>query len=75
MADDDYCKFREDIKLCADKDLSAYRFSLSWSRIMLTGELPVNHEGIDHYNAVIDTIIEQGMQVKYVPLEFSNTSK
>ncbi|KAG5184300.1 glycoside hydrolase superfamily [Tribonema minus] len=62
IADDQYHRFRDDIKLCADMGLTAYRISLSWSRIMPTGELPINQQGIDHYNAVIDTIIDNGME-------------
>jgi len=61
VADDDYHLFKADIKICADIGFTSYRFSLSWSRIMPTGESPVNQAGIDHYNAVIDAILENNL--------------
>jgi beta-glucosidase/6-phospho-beta-glucosidase/beta-galactosidase len=30
---------------------------------MPTGELPLNQEGIDHYNKVIDTLLKNNVQV------------
>lgn len=40
-----------------------YRFSLSWARIVPTGRIAdgVNQAGIDHYNEVIDNLIEEGI--------------
>jgi beta-glucosidase/6-phospho-beta-glucosidase/beta-galactosidase len=39
-----------------------YRFSLSWARILPTGNLPVNQAGIDHYNKIIDLLLENGIE-------------
>lgn len=41
---------------------NAYRFSLSWSRIIPTGIGEVNEEGIDFYNRVIDCCLENGIE-------------
>jgi beta-glucosidase/6-phospho-beta-glucosidase/beta-galactosidase len=30
---------------------------------MPTGELPLNQEGIDHYNDVVNTLLEHNVQV------------
>ena len=38
--------------------LKTYRFSLSWARIIPTGDGEINQAGIDFYNAVIDTLLE-----------------
>ncbi|GFP97284.1 strictosidine-o-beta-d-glucosidase [Phtheirospermum japonicum] len=47
----------------------AYRFSISWSRILPGGKLSlgVNQEGVDYYNDLINTIIDNGMK-PYVTL-------
>src|SRR5690625_8021837 len=37
IATDHYHRFREDVDLMADAGLSAYRFSISWSRILPAG--------------------------------------
>ena len=39
-----------------------YRFSLSWARILHTGELPVNQAGIDYYNRLIDALLAQNIE-------------
>ncbi len=42
VAADHYARFREDIALMAELGLSAYRFSVSWSRIQPSGKGPAN---------------------------------
>ena len=42
--------------------LKAYRFSLSWARIIPDGDGEVNPEGIAFYQKVIDYLIAQGIQ-------------
>ena len=58
MADNAYYQFKEDTQLMKGMGVNAYRFSISWSRILPTGmgEQP-NQSGIDHYNQVIDDLI------------------
>lgn len=38
--------------------INTYSFSISWSRIYPFGSGPINQEGIDHYNDVINTCLE-----------------
>lgn len=58
VASDFYHHFKEDIALMKELGLKTYRFSLSWARIIPTGDGEINQAGIDFYNAVIDTLLE-----------------
>lgn len=62
IADDSYHLVEEDIKLLKELGVNAYRFSISWSRILPKGYGKVNRMGIDHYNKVIDRLVEEGIQ-------------
>lgn len=58
-----YYLYKQDIARLAAVGVQTYSFSISWSRILPFGVLrsPVNQEAIDHYNDLIDTILEYGM--------------
>ncbi|KAL0330496.1 UNVERIFIED_CONTAM: Beta-glucosidase 24 [Sesamum radiatum] len=60
IATDMYTRFKEDIKMMKKMGFDAYRFSISWPRILPGGRCcaGVNQEGIDFYNNVIDTLIQ-----------------
>ena len=58
---DHYHLFREDVALMAELGLKAYRFSLSWSRIMPQGRGAINPDGIRFYNELIDALLEKGI--------------
>ncbi|KAL0355836.1 UNVERIFIED_CONTAM: Oleuropein beta-glucosidase [Sesamum radiatum] len=64
IAVDMYHRFKEDIKTMKQMGFDAYRFSISWPRVLPGGRWSagVNREGIDYYNEVIDTIIEHVME-------------
>lgn len=47
---DGYHKYKEDIKLISDTGLEAYRFSISWSRLIPNGRGAVNSKGLQYYN-------------------------
>ena len=46
VADDSYHRFYEDIDLLKKMGANAYRFSISWTRIMPNGEGEINEAGI-----------------------------
>jgi beta-glucosidase len=58
VADDHYHKFAEDIALMAQMGIKSYRFSISWTRILLNGAdvHAVNPKGIEFYNMILDTL-------------------
>ncbi len=62
VAIDFYHKYEEDIKLMAEMGLKAYRFSISWPRILPKGKGEVNKQGIDFYHKIIDLMIENGIE-------------
>nr|AXK92564.1 strictosidine glucosidase [Gelsemium sempervirens] len=69
VAIDSYHLYKEDVKILKNLGLDAYRFSISWSRILPGGNLSggINKEGIDFYNNFIDELIASGIQ-PYVTL-------
>ena len=56
FACDFYHRFRDDLKLLKELGVNAFRFSLSWSRILPEGRGKVNPAGVDFYNQVIDIL-------------------
>ncbi|KAI3983587.1 hypothetical protein MKX01_000599 [Papaver californicum] len=61
-AADQYHKYKEDVKLMVDTGLDAYRFSISWSRLIPNGRGPVNPKGLEYYNNLINELISHGIQ-------------
>lgn len=61
IACDHYNRVEEDLDLLVELGLSAYRFSVSWSRIIPTANGVINQEGIDFYNRLIDGLIQRGI--------------
>ncbi|XP_011094085.2 beta-glucosidase [Sesamum indicum] len=64
FAIDHYNRFRDDVKLIKKLGVDAYRFSISWSRILPGGRLSggINKEGIKFYNDLIDLLLAQGIE-------------
>ncbi|KAL0545671.1 hypothetical protein IC582_015562 [Cucumis melo] len=58
VADDHYHRFTEDIELMSSMAMNAYRFSISWTRILPKGRFgDVNRRGIIFYNKIIDNLL------------------
>jgi beta-glucosidase len=64
---DHYHRWREDIALMRDLGLKAYRLSISWPRILPTGNGPVNAAGLDFYDRLVDGLLDAGI-TPYVTL-------
>ena len=62
QAADHYHRFREDVTLMAGLGLTAYRFSISWPRVLPEGSGQVNHKGLDFYRRLVDALLEAGVQ-------------
>ncbi|XP_049408471.1 beta-glucosidase 11-like [Solanum stenotomum] len=62
IACDVYHKYKDDVQLMVDTGLEAYKFSISWSRLIPGGRGPVNPKGLQFYNNYIDELISHGIQ-------------
>ncbi|KAL6652391.1 hypothetical protein ACP70R_011316 [Stipagrostis hirtigluma subsp. patula] len=63
IADDHYYRFEDDVELMHSLGTNAYRFSISWARILPKGRFgKVNKLGIDFYNRLIDSLLLKGIQ-------------
>ncbi|KAK3199106.1 hypothetical protein Dsin_022521 [Dipteronia sinensis] len=63
VADDHYHRFLEDIEIINSLGVNAYRFSISWARILPKGRFgEVNPSGIRFYNNLIDNLLLRGIE-------------
>lgn len=58
---DFYHRHQEDIRLMKAMNITNFRFSISWTRILPNGIGKVSKEGIDFYNRVIDYCLKCGI--------------
>ena len=61
VADDSYHLYKEDVKLLKDIGVSAYRFSISWSRVFPDGTGQPNEKGLSYYERVIDELLKNNI--------------
>ena len=62
VACDHYRRWKEDIGWMKELGLTAYRFSISWSRVMPEGAGRVNEKGLDFYRRLVDALGEAGIE-------------
>jgi beta-glucosidase len=62
VACDFYRRYREDIGLMRELGLTAFRFSVSWSRVLPEGRARVNPGGLDFYERLVDALLENGIR-------------
>ncbi|MBD9699222.1 beta-glucosidase [Flavimobilis sp. GY10621] len=60
-AADHYHRLEPDLDLMADLGLDAYRFSISWPRVLPRGRGQVNRAGLDFYSRLVDGLLERGI--------------
>lgn len=62
IADDHYHRYMEDIENLQKLGVDAYRFSVTWSRILPKGRFgEVNPSGVKFYNTIIDNLLLKGI--------------
>jgi beta-glucosidase len=61
VACDHYHRYREDVSIMAALGLDAYRFSVSWPRVIPSGRGPVNGPGLDFYDRLVDQLLRYGI--------------
>ncbi|MEV8015587.1 GH1 family beta-glucosidase [Streptomyces sp. NPDC086554] len=68
VACDHYHRYREDVALIRELGVGAYRFSVSWPRVLPTGAGEVSAAGLDFYDRLVDELCAAG--VRPVPTLF-----
>lgn len=63
VTNENYYLYKQDISRIAAMGVKYYSFTIPWSRILpfVVEGTPVNQEGIDHYDDLIDTCLEYGI--------------
>jgi beta-glucosidase len=61
IACDFYNRYREDVALMRELGLKAFRFSVSWPRILPEGVGRVNEAGLDFYDRLVDELLSAGI--------------
>ncbi len=56
-----YYRYEEDLELVPALGFGAYRFSISWSRLLPEETGKVNQEGVDFYHRIIDKCLSLGI--------------
>ena len=54
---DVYHRYKEDVALMKAHNIQAYRFSISWARIIPDGDGEINEKGLQFYDSLIDELI------------------
>src|SRR5688500_12334703 len=62
VACDHYRRYPEDVALMRELGLTAYRFSIAWSRVLPEGRGRVNEKGLDFYRRLVDSLLEAGIE-------------
>jgi beta-glucosidase len=62
VACDHYHRYRDDVALMAELGTKAYRFSVSWPRVLPAGTGAVNRRGLDFYQRLVDELLSAGIQ-------------
>ena len=62
VACDHYRLWKSDVALMRELGLTAYRFSVSWSRVLPEGTGRVNPAGLDFYSRLVDALLEAGIR-------------
>ena len=61
VACDHYHRWEQDLDLMAELGLQAYRFSISWPRVIPLGRGKVDEAGLDFYDRLVDGLLARGI--------------
>ncbi len=61
VACDHYRRWESDLDLLTEVGCNAYRFSISWPRILPTGTGAVEPRGLDFYDRLVDGLLSRGV--------------
>lgn len=61
VACDSYRRWRDDVALVRELGLTAYRFSVGWSRVLPEGRGRVETRALDHYERLVDALLGAGV--------------
>ena len=61
VACDHYHRYATDVTLMGELGIRAYRFSLSWPRILPDGVGTPNPQGLDYYDRLVDALLAAGV--------------
>lgn len=62
VTSDHYHRFKEDIKLMKELGIKAYRFSISWPRVLPNGSGKINEKGINFYKQLVKELRDNGIE-------------
>ncbi len=62
MSCDHYHRLEEDLDLMQALNLNAYRFSISWPRVIPRGRGDINEAGLDFYDRLTDGLLSRGIE-------------
>jgi beta-glucosidase len=62
VACDHYNRMVEDVAMMKKMGLKAYRFSVSWPRVIPDGKGAVNQAGLDFYSRLVDELLANGIE-------------
>jgi beta-glucosidase len=62
VACEHYNRWQEDLDLVRDAGLDAYRFSMSWARVLPEGRGQPNPQALDFYDRLVDGILARGLE-------------
>ena len=61
VACDHYHRWESDLNLLTELGVNAYRFSVSWPRVLPEGKGQQNAKGLDFYARLVDGLLERGV--------------
>ena len=62
IACNSYNRLDDDVQLVSDLGVGAYRFSVSWPRVLPDGTGAVNQAGLDYYRRLVERLNESGIK-------------